>query len=65
MGQIRTILQETRDDVLHMKRNAGNNWLERAQFTCQLWNLDRMIDIANGIHNIRRRIRGKGTQNER
>ena len=59
MVQFRKILEETRDDVLHMKRNAGNNWMERAQYTCQLWNLDRMLDIANGIHKLRNRIRNK------
>lgn len=59
MVQFRKILEETRDDVLHMKRNAGNNWMERAQYTCQLWNLNRMLDIANGIHKLRNRIRNK------
>ena len=59
MVQFRKILEETRDDVLHMKRNAGNNWMERAQYTCQLWNLNRMLDIANGIHKLRNRIRSK------
>ncbi|MBR2393802.1 MAG: hypothetical protein IKB05_04920 [Alphaproteobacteria bacterium] len=48
-----------------MKCDAGQNWLWRAQYTCQLWNLDRMIDIANGIHKIQRLIKGKDTQNER
>ncbi len=59
MVQFRKILEETRDDVLHMKRNAGDNWMERAQYTCQLWNLNRMLDIANGIHKLRNRIRNK------
>ncbi len=65
MGHIRTILQETRNELYQMKCDAGQNWLERAQYACQLWNIDRMIDIADGISKLHNLIKGKDKQNER
>ena len=59
MGQFRTILQETRDEIYQMKCESDKNWIDQIQYSCQLWNLDRMLDIANGIHKLRNRIRNK------
>ena len=59
MGQIKDTLTETRDWAQEMRDAADNNCLERAQFTCQVWNLDQMIKISNAIEHAYDWLRSK------
>ena len=59
MGQFKDILTETRDWAQQMRDAAGNNCIERAQYTCQVWNLDQMIKIGNAIEHAYNWLRDK------
>jgi hypothetical protein len=59
MGQIKDILTETRDWAQQMRDAASNNCLERAQFTCQTWNLDQMIKIVDTVERAYNWLRDK------
>ena len=59
MGQIKDTLTETRDWAQQMRDSAGDNRLERAQFTYQAWNLDQMIKIVDTVERAYNWLRGK------
>ena len=44
---MKDVLIEARNWAQEMRNTPGNNCLERAQFTCQVWNLDQMIKITD------------------
>lgn len=59
MGQIKKILTETRDWAQEMRDAAGNNRIERAQYTWQVWNLDQAIKITSAIAHVYNRLCNK------
>ena len=59
MGQIKDILTEARDCAQEMRDTYGHNCIARAQFTCQIWNLNQTIKLINGIERMCKNVHNK------
>ncbi|MBE6457120.1 MAG: hypothetical protein IKA25_02280 [Alphaproteobacteria bacterium] len=59
MGQIKDILTETRNWAQEMRDTSGHDCIARAQFTCQIWNLNQMIKLINGIERMCHNVHNK------